>query len=214
MTNRLKYAIVCLFSVTPGFLISWIFNKTAGISPMNMKTMKSLGYFIKKSPIEFSLISLMALVLLYAAVPTQALADELIQLSSLDDSVQLRIKAMQNRTLAFGTLPESSLRPPTKTYKNIPVTAYNSVPWQTDSTPCIGAQGTDICAYLEAGSNSCAANFLPLGTVIEVDGLGTCVVRDRMNARYNYRVDWYMGMDVTSAKKFGIKYKEIGVYPS
>lgn len=181
---------------------------------MNTKTIKSLVYLIKKSPIEFSLITLMAVVLLYAAMPSTAFADESASLGYMNDAIELKIKAMQNSTLAFGSLPASARRQPPKSYKNIPVTAYNSVPWQTDDTPCIGAQGTDICAYLEAGSNTCAANFLPLGTVIEVEGLGTCVVRDRMNARYFYRVDWYLGMDVESAKKFGVKYKEIGVYPS
>ncbi|MFA6130802.1 MAG: hypothetical protein WC730_00870 [Patescibacteria group bacterium] len=118
-----------------------------------------------------------------------------------------------NKNKAFGSFPHANLRLPAQA-TTIPVTAYNSVTWQTDSTPCIGAQGTDICSFLDEGSNTCAANFVPLGTKLHVEGLGTCVVRDRMNDRYYYRVDWYMGEDITSAKQFGVQYKEVGVYPS
>ncbi|MFH1767164.1 MAG: hypothetical protein ABH826_03665 [Patescibacteria group bacterium] len=177
---------------------------------------KNTGWkrFLKKSPLEFAVIGLMLAVLAYGVLPGEAYADETNSLSYMEETIQLQIQAIQNKTINYGVLPTAEIRSPEKTMSSIPVTAYNSVPWQTDATPCIGAQGTDICAYLEAGSNTCAANFVPLGTVLEVEGLGTCVVRDRMNARYFYRVDWYMGMDVASAKSFGVQYKEIGVYPS
>ncbi len=178
------------------------------------KTIKKWKRFLKKSPLEFALIGLMLAVLAYGVLPSEAFADETNSLSYLEDSIQMQVEAIQNKTINYGVLPSAGERSPVKKMTSIPVTAYNSVPGQTDATPCIGAQGTDICAYLEAGSNTCAANFVPLGTVLEVEGLGTCVVRDRMNARYYYRVDWYMGMDVAAARSFGIQYKEIGVYPS
>lgn len=207
-------AKICYYTGVPVKREHFYYTAFFGDKPMNNNILKSLWYSLKKSPLELALVVLMTGVLMYSALPLQALADATTELAFADDAVQLQIKAMQNNTLSFGTLPLAEKRAPQKTYSNIPVTAYNSVPWQTDDTPCIGAQGTDICAYLEAGSDSCAANFLPLGTVIEVEGLGTCVVRDRMNSRYYYRVDWYMGLDIASAKSFGIKYKDIGVYPS
>ena len=94
----------------------------------------------------------------------------------------------------------------------IPVSAYNSVPGQTDSTPCIAARGYDLCAANE--ENVVAANFVPIGTKIKMPDLfgdKEFTVVDRMNARYNYRADIWM-REVASAKKFGVKYTTIEVY--
>ncbi len=133
-----------------------------------------------------------------------------IEQAAVDDRVvALEIAAMQNTHAAVESLPESENRELPSIV--VPVSAYNSVPWQTDATPCIGAQGTDICEKLERGLQTCAANFVPLGTVLEVDGLGTCTVRDRMNARYNYRVDWYMGMDIQAARNWGVRQKNVAI---
>lgn len=181
--------------------------------PMNTKIKMIFWRILLKSPFELILIAVMIIGLFNAAFPLSVFADEVPQNSLVSNSLALQIKAMQNNSMPFGDLPAANLRPPER-FMKVTVTAYNSVPWQTDATPCIGAQGTDICAYLKAGSNTCAANFVPLGTVLEVDGLGTCVVRDRMNARFWYRVDWYMGDDIAKAKAFGVRQKQIGIYPS
>ena len=70
------------------------------------------------------------------------------------------------------------------------VTAYNAGdPRQTDDTPCISADNTNICKRLEQGEKVCAANFVPLGTKLYVDKVGVCTVTDRMNKRYRNRVD-------------------------
>ncbi len=184
--------------------------------PMNIKkrlnsNWRKLRTLAVASPFEFVVIFVMMLTVTYAGFLNVAYADEKSVTDNDVRSIALQVAAIQNGFKPSGQLPESDLRNP-DSYMNIGVTAYNSVVWQTDSTPCIGAQGSDICAHLEAGSNTCAANFVPLGTVLEVEGLGTCVVRDRMNARYLYRVDWYMGEDVAAAKSFGIQYLDIGVY--
>lgn len=83
------------------------------------------------------------------------------------------------------------------------VVAYNSTANQTDSTPCLSADGSNICQLYIDGENVCAANFVKLGTLLEVEGLGTCVVHDRMNARFPNSVDWFMGDDVAGAIRFG-----------
>jgi len=76
------------------------------------------------------------------------------------------------------------------------VTAYNvGDPAQTDDTPCIGANGKDICKALARGEKHCAANFVPLGTSLHIDQIGVCVVTDRMNKRYRNRVDIAMPKD-------------------
>lgn len=82
------------------------------------------------------------------------------------------------------------------------VTAYNPVPEQTDSTPCITASGKNVC---DQKMNVIAANWLPFGTKVQIpDYFGERVfeVQDRMNARYSDRVDVLM-YDLAEAKEFG-----------
>ncbi len=94
---------------------------------------------------------------------------------------------------------------------NIPITAYSSTIDQCDDTPCITANGFDLCANNQ--ENVIAANFLPFGTKVripEVFGDRIFTVQDRMNARYYYRADvWMKNRD--DAKKFGVVYAKLEV---
>ena len=85
------------------------------------------------------------------------------------------------------------------------VTAYNvGDPRQTDDTPCIAANGEDICSALAKGEVRCAANFVPLGSHLYVDKIGVCLVTDRMNRRYRNRVDIAMEKnEYYKARRFG-----------
>jgi len=85
------------------------------------------------------------------------------------------------------------------------VTAYNAGdPNQTDDSPCISANGENLCKALAKGEKRCAANFVPLGTSIHVDKFGVCVVTDRTNKRYRNRVDIAMQKDeYDKARRFG-----------
>ena len=85
------------------------------------------------------------------------------------------------------------------------VTAYNAGdPNQTDDTPCISANGENLCEALARGERRCAANFVPLGTSLHVDKFGVCVVTDRTNKRYRNRVDIAMQKDeYDKARRFG-----------
>jgi 3D (Asp-Asp-Asp) domain-containing protein len=85
------------------------------------------------------------------------------------------------------------------------VTAYNvGDPRQTDDTPCISANGENICRALAEGEMRCAANFVPLGSHLYVDKIGVCLVTDRMNRRYRNRVDIAMRKDeYRKARRFG-----------
>jgi 3D (Asp-Asp-Asp) domain-containing protein len=85
------------------------------------------------------------------------------------------------------------------------VTAYNvGDPRQTDDTPCISANGENICSALANGEMRCAANFVPLGSRLHVDKIGVCLVTDRMNRRYRNRVDIAMRKDeYRKALRFG-----------
>lgn len=84
------------------------------------------------------------------------------------------------------------------------ITAYNTVPWQTDDTPCLGAGG-DIC-----GRNNVVAcpRSIPLGTwVIIDDTYYECL--DRLAVKYDDRFDISFDKDIQGAKEFGKQYKEV-----
>ncbi|PLX21495.1 hypothetical protein C0584_02390 [Candidatus Parcubacteria bacterium] len=91
------------------------------------------------------------------------------------------------------------------------ITAYNSLEGQTDSTPCITANGFDVCKH--ATEDTVAANFLKFGTKIripELFGDRVFVVRDRMNKRYTNRIDVWM-INKEDAKKLGKRLAKIEV---
>jgi 3D (Asp-Asp-Asp) domain-containing protein len=91
------------------------------------------------------------------------------------------------------------------------MTAYNSDPRQTDSTPCITANGFNVCEHGE--EDTIAANFLRFGTKVmipELFGDRVFIVRDRMNKRYTQRVDIWM-KNHSDAINFGVRVAEIQV---
>lgn len=93
------------------------------------------------------------------------------------------------------------------------VTAYNvGIHGQTDSEPCIGATGEDLCKLLKLGKRVCAANGLPLGTLLRIEHYGECVVLDRMNRRYRNRIDIAMNPgEVGRAREFGLQKLQVSV---
>ncbi|MDD2785734.1 MAG: hypothetical protein PHS79_02455 [Patescibacteria group bacterium] len=98
----------------------------------------------------------------------------------------------------------------------VAATAYSSAPEQTDDTPCVTSTGFDVCENyaLYGATNTIAANFLPVHTVVKIPDLygdKTFVVRDRMNDRFTNRIDLWMPTR-PQAVRFGIKYIKIEVY--
>lgn len=96
--------------------------------------------------------------------------------------------------------------------KKVVFTAYNSEAEQCDSTPCITANGFNVCQH--GIEDTVAMNGIKMGTKIripELFGDRVFVVRDRMNARYGSdRGDVWM-LDKTSAKEFGVKLSRVEV---
>ncbi len=95
--------------------------------------------------------------------------------------------------------------------KKVTITAYNAVPEQTDSTPCITADGTNICQ--NKNIKVVAANWLPFGTKVRIpEYFGDTIfeVRDRMNQRYNERMDVLME-SIPDAKQFGRRYLTVEI---
>jgi len=87
------------------------------------------------------------------------------------------------------------------------VTAYNvGVREQTSDTPCIGASGRNLCELVERDVKVCAANFVPLGTILKIEEYGMCVVLDRLHRRHTHRVDIAMREDeIEEARQFGLQ---------
>ena len=91
------------------------------------------------------------------------------------------------------------------------ITAYNSIPGQTDNTPCITANGFNVCKHNT--EDTIAVNFLRFGTKVripEIFGDRIFVVRDRMHKRFTNRVDiWMINRD--DAIKLGKRLAKIEV---
>lgn len=115
------------------------------------------------------------------------------------------------------------------------VSFYSSDVGQTDDTPCIPADGSDLCLMAEEGIvDAVATNQFSLGRVIripelEMDGVSYAdrvfVNRDRMNARYNNGnyIDIYIAVldengkydpaaSRQKAKRLGVKYLDVEVF--
>jgi 3D (Asp-Asp-Asp) domain-containing protein len=89
-------------------------------------------------------------------------------------------------------------------------TAYSSTVDQCDDTPFITANNTRV------RDGIIAANFLPFGTRVKIPKLygdKEFVVTDRMNKKYEYRIDIWMETR-QEAIDFGAQYVEIEVYGS
>lgn len=67
-------------------------------------------------------------------------------------------------------------------------TGYSLSVDETDENPCVGAGNNNLCELRpilkEEGRTICASRDLPLDTVIYIDGIGECIIKDRMNKRY------------------------------
>lgn len=169
---------------------------------------------LRKSAFNISVMFFMAIVGLYIIFPTAVKADEKSETEQRlfdEDTVAKIIDFMKNENEKYGTLPESADSLKRKTY-TVPMTAYTSDPAQTDDTPCITASGLDVCK--RNIENVVAANFLPIGTRVKIPELyGNRVfyVEDRMNKRYDYRMDIWM-KDIKDARQFGLKNVTIEVY--
>lgn len=96
--------------------------------------------------------------------------------------------------------------PPVREGKLMTVSHYSSSVDETDDTPCISADGSDICKLYAQGQNICASNKHPFGTKLYVAWHGECIVHDRMNARFSgtNSIDWYMGNDKKAAIRAGV----------
>jgi 3D (Asp-Asp-Asp) domain-containing protein len=91
--------------------------------------------------------------------------------------------------------------------REVTATAYNSVNSQTKAgDPTLTAWGDTLKPGMKAiaVSRDLIDDGLTHGTEVTIDGLpGTYIVRDKMNKRWEDKIDIYMGLDVEAAKEWG-----------
>jgi len=88
----------------------------------------------------------------------------------------------------------------------VTATAYTSNPGETDSNPSLTAWGDT----LEPGMRAIAVSrdLIKMGLShnkeVRIEGFkGTYIVLDKMNKRWEKKIDIYMGLDVKKAKEWG-----------
>jgi len=94
----------------------------------------------------------------------------------------------------------------------VTATAYNSLPAQTDAEPQLGAWGDPISPGMKviAVSHDLLEAGLDRHTPVKIEGLpGEFVVLDKMNKRWEMRIDIYMGNDIEAARAWGKRRVEI-----
>lgn len=86
----------------------------------------------------------------------------------------------------------------------VTATAYNSLAYQTNSNPSITAFGDSLVPGLRyiAVSRDLLDSGLVHNTKVKIEGFDSLfIVKDKMNRRWQKRIDIYMGNDVGKAKK-------------
>jgi len=92
--------------------------------------------------------------------------------------------------------------------REVTATAYNSLAYQTSSQPNITAFGDSLKPGMKciAVSRDLLALGLKHNTLVTIESLeGIYLVKDKMNRRWQNRIDIYMGIDVKAAKEWGRK---------
>jgi hypothetical protein len=102
--------------------------------------------------------------------------------------VRIAISALLLFALGFITQADAttfSLRPPVFRDVRAYVTGYNTVPGQTDDTPCIAASGANICGRTDAVA---CPRHISLGTYLAIRGV-IYVCEDRLAKKFDRRFD-------------------------
>ncbi|MCU0679742.1 MAG: 3D domain-containing protein [Planctomycetes bacterium] len=169
-----------------------------------------ISVLLKKRVLSFLFIAFGFQALLFP-MPTladEAVASELAQ--SEGNALEILHQQAEDEITIINHLPEN---PDAKILSESlrTITAYNSEAAQCDDSPCITANGFNVCKHGE--EDTIAANFLPFGTKVKIPDLfgdKVFIVRDRMNQRFDDRVDVWM-LHKADAKQFGVQVSKIQV---
>ncbi len=166
-------------------------------------------------PMRFIFVLILLVFLVNMTIPQAALAE--INFATTNDNNEFVIKSSEKLDLLSRNFIDYENKQNELKYQapirvvTVIATAYSSTVEQCDSTPCITASGYNVCEHGE--ENIIAANFLPLGAKVRIPDLyGTKVftVEDRMNPRYDARIDLWK-KDRNTAITFGKRLVKIEV---
>ena len=90
--------------------------------------------------------------------------------------------------------------------REVMVSAYNSVKWQTQGNPNITAWGDTLKPGMKciAISRDLLALGIEHNTMVKIDTFpDTFYVKDKMNRKWKNRIDIYMGNDIKAARQWG-----------
>lgn len=135
--------------------------------------------------------------------------DQPIPMSAAPVSSPVTKKAWNKMNSADLTTIQAHSSEPALRTMTVPTTAYTSDPGETDASPFTTANGTRV------HNGTIAANFLKFGTRVRIpDQFGdkVFIVEDRMNARYDRRVDIWM-TNKADAYKWGVRNVRIEILP-
>ncbi len=174
--------------------------------------------FIKKSLIMLDKILpvFLLVVIITLSMPHLSLASGLVDVPATPQLPYIagKIEYLKAYSYHIPRLPGTAEKREARYTYKIWMTAYNSLPGQTDSTPCITASGMDVCE--RDREDIIATNFLrlPFGTKVrfpELYGSKIFTVQDRMNSRYWKNADIWL-KDYAEAKSFGRKWTTIEIF--
>ncbi|MBU2415876.1 3D domain-containing protein, partial [Patescibacteria group bacterium] len=137
-------------------------------------------------------------------------ANEMAVLVSSVEKPELSQKKQETEQDSVTHKPTNDLLKTQSADKRV-ITAYNSEKAQTDSSPCITANGFNVCKH--GKEDTVATNFLKFGTKIRIPNLfgdKIFIVRDRMHKRHSNKVDVWM-INKKDAIKFGVKIAKVEV---
>ncbi|MSU75641.1 MAG: hypothetical protein EXS55_03960 [Candidatus Magasanikbacteria bacterium] len=156
-----------------------------------------------------------AQVTLLLAIISQLVIPVAVRADNLQSTTIMRQNQVSSNFQSLLALDDTSdeIVKPDKIVRAV-MTAYTSTADQTDSTPCITADGTDLCK--RGTEDVLAANWLPIGTQVKIPSLyGDRIfeIHDRMNKRYGYgRMDIWLNSSKADARKFGVKRVDVEIY--
>lgn len=140
-------------------------------------------------------IIILAIPLVSHAGPLAEARNVHVRLEVVEDSALPTINFLSSFRSWLGTRTPHSAYPEPGTTFTVSASGYAPSPYQTDSTPCITAAGTRV------REGTVASNFLPMGTILEING-NKYIVEDRMNKRYHKAVDIFF-VSTSDALEFG-----------
>jgi len=174
---------------------------------MELHFNRAISYKLAK---KLNIFLIIIIVFDFVLFPAPVLAQDMDNRTDMADMIKLSYTVKAAEPQFLNKLPENDDKQ-VKWSGVFPVTSYNSEVGQCDDTPCITANGFNLCEH--GIEDSIATNMLPFGTKVrfpEVFGDRVFFVRDRMNSRYYERFDIWM-LSHSDAVKFGLQYLTVEI---